>query len=383
MKKVLLSLALVFLLFPARAQEAEIRDTCAENAILDAVMLIEEGRIADAGQFLDSLKKIYPSNDAVLYYRGLCSYSEGDFENALKNIKAASELDPSNNWYLESLANLYIYTGSPAEAGGLYKTLAERNPFKFRNSYTLALMADAYRLKRDYPAFFSTLTELVQDENIDDEQKFQALRGALGNFDSRTFKAIFPQMDTLILRYAEAEPSSVHAHNLRLQMAVTREDNQDILRECEILMDLQPDDKDAQLTSLSIIGDTLHAMGENRKAYKAYEAALKIDPQYCPVLNNYAYFLSLEKRKMCKATKMSRITVEKEPDNATYLDTYGWILYLRGKAKEAKPYFKHAMIYGGKESQVILEHYSKVLEKLGEKDRADYYRNLSNNKKTK
>ena len=76
---------------------------------------------------------------------------------------------------------------------------------------------------------------------------------------------------------------------------------------------------------------------------------------------------------MCRA-------VELEPDNATYLDTYGWLLYLLRRPKEAKPYFKHAMLYGGKDSAVVLEHYSKVLEALGEEDLATYYKNLSEQK---
>ena len=78
---------------------------------------------------------------------------------------------------------------------------------------------------------------------------------------------------------------------------------------------------------------------------------------------------------------MSRTTIELEPDNATYLDTYGWIQYLLGKPKEAKPHFKRAMIYGGKDSAVVLEHYSIVLDALGEKDLSTYYRNLSEQKK--
>ena len=71
---------------------------------------------------------------------------------------------------------------------------------------------------------------------------------------------------------------------------------------------------------------------------------------------------------------MSRKTVDAEPDNVTYLDTYGWILYLLGRPAEAKPYFKHAMMYGGKESATILRHYSIVLEALGEDDLAAVYR---------
>ena len=378
---VLLSLVIICCLIPLRAQERQIDSSSVENALLDAVMSLEKGERDKAYATLDSLKTISPDNDAVHYYMGICRFSAGDFKGASEHLKAAVELDPDNNWYLETLANLYIYLGEPAQAGELYRTLAERNPDRFRNSYTLALMADAYRLKRDYDGFFNILTELVQDPDIDDEQKYQALTGALGGFDARTFNSILPKMDSLVLSYTQAEPSSIHAHSLRMELAATRGDNPTVISECRTLMALQPDDKEQQLTCLSIIGDTWHSMGDSRKAYKCYDEALKIDPEYCPVLNNYAYYLSEQKRKLRKAARMSRITVEKEPDNATYLDTYGWILFLRGKAKEAKPYFKHAMIYGGKESAVILMHYAIVLDKLGEKDLAAYYRNLAENKK--
>ena len=77
---------------------------------------------------------------------------------------------------------------------------------------------------------------------------------------------------------------------------------------------------------------------------------------------------------------MSRRTVEKEPDNPTYLDTYAWILHLMGKDAEAKPLFKHAMLYGGKESSVVLKHYSIVLEALGETDLAKVYSKMAQDK---
>ena len=41
------------------------------------------------------------------------------------------------------------------------------------------------------------------------------------------------------------------------------------------------------------------------------------------------------------------------------------------------------MIYGGKESEVILGHYASVLEKLGETELAQYYRMLEKQKKGK
>jgi Tfp pilus assembly protein PilF len=100
---------------------------------------------------------------------------------------------------------------------------------------------------------------------------------------------------------------------------------------------------------------------------------LKLDSSYAPVLNNYAYYLSLEGKKLKKAYTMSKKTVEAEPDNATYLDTFAWILHLMGKDLEAKPFFKHAMLYGGKDSAVMLDHYAEVLYVLGEYDLAQVY----------
>ena len=77
---------------------------------------------------------------------------------------------------------------------------------------------------------------------------------------------------------------------------------------------------------------------------------------------------------------MSRKTIEAEPENATYLDTYGWILYLQGRAAEAKPHFKKAMLTGGKDSAVILDHYAEVLFALKEYDMAFIYWNLARQK---
>ena len=352
-----------------------------ENSVLDAVTLLEAGDIGSASAILDSLDNIGTQDAAVQYYLGLCSYARHDIPGTVARFEKAAQLDPTNLWYRETLANLYIGTGEAAKAGELFEQLSIANPARFRNSYTLALMADAYRMKRDYRSFFATLGELVEAEDADEEMKYRALMGALGNFDRRTFNALLPQMDTLMLRFTEAEPASVQAHQLRLEIANSLGKDDVVISECERLMELQKDDPAQVVTWMSVIGDTYYHAGNVRQAYKTYEQALKLAPDYCPVLNNYAYFLSQEGKRLCKAEKMSKKTIDAEPDNATYLDTYGWILFLRGKARQAKPYFKHAMLYGGKDSAVVLMHFSLVLKALGEDDLATYYRTLAENKK--
>ena len=150
-----------------------------------------------------------------------------------------------------------------------------------------------------------------------------------------------------------------------------------IIRNCENLLILRKDSDEIRTGCYSIIGDSYYQKGDFRNAFKAYDKALKINPDYVPVLNNYAYYLSLKGKKLKKAYNMSKKTVEAEPDNSTYLDTFGWILHLQGKDVEAKPVFKHAMLYGAKESAVCLDHYAEVLFALGEKDLAEVYWNMA------
>jgi hypothetical protein len=77
---------------------------------------------------------------------------------------------------------------------------------------------------------------------------------------------------------------------------------------------------------------------------------------------------------------MSKKTIEQEPENATYLDTFGWIVHLLGRPMEAKPFFKKAMLHGGKDSAVIMDHYAEVLFALKEYDLAFVYWNLAKSK---
>lgn len=181
-------------------------------------------------------------------------------------------------------------------------------------------------------------------------------------------------IDSLIPVFKDKVPAQLDLLQMSDYVAYSKNDFKRIVANSEKVLYLAPKDSAATLSAYSSMGDAYHSLGEKSKAYTAYEAALKVNPDYAPVLNNYAYYLSIEGKKMKKAYEMSKKTVDAEPENATYLDTFGWILHLMGKDTEAKPFFKQAMLYGGKESSTILYHYSTVLEKLGETDLAKVYK---------
>ena len=79
--------------------------------------------------------------------------------------------------------------------------------------------------------------------------------------------------------------------------------------------------------------------------------------------------MSLRKEKLDLAKKMSGKLVSISPDNSTYLDTYAWVLYMRGEYKEAKVYIEKAL-EGTDISGTIIEHYGDILFKLGDIDSA-------------
>lgn len=139
-----------------------------------------------------------------------------------------------------------------------------------------------------------------------------------------------------------------------------------------ILKDI-PKDHPMLINCYGSLGDLYHELGNRRQSYACYEKGLKIDDNYSPILNNYAYYLSEERRNLKKALEMSRKTILNEPENATYLDTYGWLLYLTGDYEQARKYLKDAMVYGGKENAEVLDHYAEALFALKEYNLAFLY----------
>lgn len=123
----------------------------------------------------------------------------------------------------------------------------------------------------------------------------------------------------------------------------------------------------------AILGDLYHSKEMKAEAYAAYDSSLVYNPNNIGTLNNYAYYLSVERTNLDKAEEMSYKTVKAEPENATYLDTYAWILFEKKRYTEARIYIEQAMKNGGDSSQVIVEHCGDIYYMSGEKEKALEY----------
>ncbi len=122
-----------------------------------------------------------------------------------------------------------------------------------------------------------------------------------------------------------------------------------------------------------VMGELLYKKGKVREAFAAYDSCLVWKADRINCLNNYAYYLSELDEQLEKAEQMSFKTIKAEPENATYLDTYAWILFKQGRYAEAKIYIDQTLQYDPDASAVLLEHAGDIYAKCGEMTQAVSY----------
>ncbi len=120
----------------------------------------------------------------------------------------------------------------------------------------------------------------------------------------------------------------------------------------------------------AVMGDILFSKGREKEAFAAYDSCLQWKDDNISCMNNYAYYLSLHGQNLDKAERMSHKTVEAEPNNATYLDTYAWILFMQRRYAEAKIYIDQALRNDSDSSAVITEHGGDIYAMNGDTEGA-------------
>ena len=134
-------------------------------------------------------------------------------------------------------------------------------------------------------------------------------------------------------------------------------------------------DSDPSIVSdfYAVMGDILHQKGMEKEAFEAYDSCLVWKEDNIGCLNNYAYYLSEKGIRLDDAEKMSYRTIKAEPKNATYLDTYAWILFMQKRYDEAKTYIDQTLENDTTPSAVLFEHAGDIYYHVGEKEKALEY----------
>lgn len=131
----------------------------------------------------------------------------------------------------------------------------------------------------------------------------------------------------------------------------------------DTLIEKNPE-KPLLLQSYNLLAETYRQLGDYEESDKYYEKILVEESDNLLIRNNYAYYLSLREENLDRARELSYLTILREPENATYLDTYGWIMFKLGDYKEAKSYIEKAIRNGAYNNPEVLDHYGEIMYEL-------------------
>jgi tetratricopeptide (TPR) repeat protein len=349
---------------------------------------------------IEKLAAKFPMSSRYLIMLGDLHLEKDDTVKALKYYTKAHEIDPSTPYYTVSMANYYETVGDTEAAEREIKNALVNDKLDIDTKvgilsrYVMRLQQN----KKDLDGanqFFQSLIE-QHPEDIELKQMYGNLLLAQDKTEEARFQF---QLIT------EMEPLNDSAWKQLLNLALKSEDIPEVIRICKRCQELFPNAPEydfylgvsyyqQELYDLALkayqdgadkipaentemksdfigqIGDIYYQMGNMPKAYEAYEEALKYNDKNVMVLNNYAYFLSLDKKDLKKAERMSAMAVKLEPDNSTYLDTYAWIFFVQGNYTLAKIYIRSAVDKDKTNSTALLDHYGDILFMTGDTEGA-------------
>lgn len=184
-----------------------------------------------------------------------------------------------------------------------------------------------------------------------------------------------PYADSLI-KYSEKAlrlfPNQAIVHFYNGVGHMNKNENPAAIKAINRALDLQADEDHDVLTLMwSTLGDIYYTTKQYTLSDQAFDKALALDANNANVLNNYSYYLSERGLRLDDAERMSKKALELRPEEGTYLDTYGWILYRKGNYQQAKVYIQKA-IDAAKENAdgTLYNHLGDALFKLNEKSKA-------------
>jgi tetratricopeptide (TPR) repeat protein len=112
-----------------------------------------------------------------------------------------------------------------------------------------------------------------------------------------------------------------------------------------------------------------HLEGDNAAALKAFQEAIRLNPDSPAALNNYGTLLLESPQADVDPLPYLMRAIEKDPENGLFRDSLGWYYFTKGMFAEATIEIGKAFLYDPKNLEVRV-HYATVLEWIGKEKEA-------------
>ena len=353
---------------------------------------------------IENLAKEYPYEMRYLTMLGDVYLENGKEEEAYSTFQQVLSAEPGYAPAMLSMATYYNKTGQDS----LYRLqldsllLNQKVESATKVNIMRQLIMRSERGDKDSTQIVGLFNSMLAQEQENADVAMLAAQYLLSKRMDEEAKPVLQQV-------VDIDPENKPARLQLLSFAISKEDLDEVIRLCAPAVEYMPEalefyyywgiahyqkkqhdealevfkkgvrqvdansDKNMVSDFYSIMGDLYHIRKMNVEAYEAYDSALVYKPDNVGALNNYAYYLSVERKDLDKAEEMSYRTVKAEPTNSTYLDTYAWILFEKGKYAEARIYIDQAILNGGDKSSVVMEHGGDIYYQVGEPEKALEY----------
>ena len=396
----------------------------------------EKGDYSKANEIFNYFENQYGVNESTTLFLIKNLINSGDLKGAEEKIKLLLQKDPDEILYNGILAEIYRAEGEKEKAAEIYRSLMERDSGNPQTLLSLAdflitekeydelfklldiIVLNTYITREDKISLLNRLIEndeiiksggeklemiiLVMEATYKNDDIIYILRPELYQRQQNIDEAIdrledlieinsenYYAWEKLLILYSEKRDynnlfikgnecatkfnMSFLAKILYASAALEKNEleiAQEELRKAKILAG---DNKEMIVQVLTMEADLFYRKKEFTKSYEIFKEALKYSPEDMVILNNYAYYLAEQGEDLKEAERMARIVIEKEKNNGTYMDTYAWILYKRGKIKEAARIMEAIIKNGKNDDAEWCEHYGFIMKAMNQCDKAVEY----------
>ena len=352
------------------------------------------GQAKRAAAALSEMVDIDPGNKELRRTLAQTEIRAGDLDSALAVYDRLREMDPFNLGYQAEIAGVWLLKKDYRRAAQMFDPILKKDTVSVD---TKVHIGELYYGQMEKDSTLVPVTqeifEKIRDANPKDWRPYWFLGGIASNRkdDSlavKNFRRVTElagwnadgwvflssvyltkndfQHSVGILEMAEKAVPDDFRVNFFLGVAYSRVGrNPDAARVLEKARQISPRDTEA-IAQLALVYDS---MKRNDDSDSLYEEVLRINPDFSLALNNYAYSLADRGLQLDRALVMARKALAGSPDNASYLDTMGWVYFRLGRYRDAESYVKKA-ISRGEVSAVVHEHMGDIYFKLNDTDRA-------------
>jgi len=275
----------------------------------------------------------YPQDPVGMFELGRIEATQKNFQEAIKLLKQASLLDPSNIWYQLFLAELYQVNSDYTSAIAIYEKIVEKNPENLDYYFQLAAL---YLMIPNYPEAIKIYDKIEENAGISEEITIQKEKIFLQMNDP-------VQAENELKKLIQAFPNETRYYSILAEFYMTANNFEKAIEIYRHISEIDPENAYIHMS----MADYYRKTGNREKSFEELKLGfanplLDVDTKVNILLSFYSVNQLFGEYKD-QALILSKILIDTHPNDAKCYSMYGDLLVQDKKYNEARTCFIKAV----------------------------------------